>query len=235
VNPNVREAQQRFSRSASRERRIPPLGNVWTRIRHPRSHRTTSTPLVVEVATAQAQRVGSVYLFSICISENSQRTIVSRPRRTTTAQSSSGARANPRSQLPSTQEGSAQASSDIRNNDQGATASPLRHEATAQNDSAQSSEQARRLRHTQGHMNREGRVSIDSLLVYAERDTESVRAHGCWNIFWDWLCYKGEFLHIWSGRSQFICCISVLILLVSCLTMLYEWHALCYNVNPVVL
>jgi hypothetical protein len=49
------------------------------------------------------------------------------------------------------------------------------------------------------------------------------------------LCYKGEFLHIWSGCSQFIYCISVLILLVSRLTMLYEWHAPCYYVNPVLL
>jgi hypothetical protein len=174
VRPNVREAQQRSSRSASRERRIPPLGNVWTRIRHPRSHRTASIPPVVEVATAQAQR----------------RTIVSGPRRRTTAQSSSGAGANPRSQLPSTQEGSAQASSDIRNNEQGATASPLRHEATVRNELAKSSGQVRRPGHTQGHMVREDRVSADSLLVYTERDTESVRVHGCWNNFWNWLCYK---------------------------------------------
>jgi hypothetical protein len=135
--------------------------------------------------------------------------------------------ANPRLESPSTQEGSARASGDIRNNVRAATASPLRHEATAQNDSAQSSEQARRPGHTRGQMNREGRVSIDSLLVYAERDTESVRAHGCWNIFWNWLCYKGKFLHIWSGHSQIIHCISVLILLVSYLTVVYVWHAPC--------
>ncbi|KAG1854578.1 hypothetical protein F4604DRAFT_1906805, partial [Suillus subluteus] len=166
----VREAQQTSSRSASRERRVPPLGNIWTCVRHPQSHRATSTPHVVEVATAQAKT----------------RTVVSRSHRTTTAQSSSGAKANPHSQLASNQEGSAQASSDTKHNYQGATASPLCHEATTQNDSAQSSGQARR----PGHVDREDRVSVDSGIVYAERDTESVKAHGCWNIFWDWLCYK---------------------------------------------
>ncbi|KAG1805548.1 WD40-repeat-containing domain protein [Suillus subaureus] len=157
----VREAQQTSSRSPSMEPRIPPLGNVWTRIRHPRSHRAASTPHVVEVPSAQAKR----------------RTIVSRPRRTTTAQSSSGARQNPHSQSASTQEGSAQASSDIRHNYQGATAS------------AQSSRQAGRSRHTQAHIDREDRESVDSG-IYTERDIQSVKAHGCWNVFWDWLCYK---------------------------------------------
>jgi hypothetical protein len=171
---DVREPQQTSSGSASRKRHILPLGNVWTRIRHPQSHRAASTPRVVEVPTAQAKR----------------RTVVSGPRRTTTAQSSSSARANPHSQTASTQEGSARASSDIRHNYRTATASHLRYESTTRNDSAQSSRQAGRPGHGQGRIDIEDRESVDSGLVYTERDTESVKAHGCWNIFWNWLCYK---------------------------------------------
>lgn len=166
---DVREAQETSSRSASGERRIPALGNVWTRIRHPRSHRTTSTPRVVEVPTAQAKR----------------RTVVAPPRRAATAQSASTAKANLHSRSASTQEGSARASSDIRH-----SYPPLHHEATARNDSAQSSGQAGRPGPTQGHIDTEDRVSIGSGIVYTERDAESVKAHGCWNVFWNWLCYK---------------------------------------------
>lgn len=169
---DVREPQQTPSRSASREQRILPLGSVWTRIRHPQSRRAASTPRVVEVATAQAKR----------------RTFVSGPRRTTTAQSSSGAKAH--SQPAATQESSAQASSDVRHNYQAATTSHLRYEATARNDSAQSSRQASRPGYEQDRIDIEDRVSVDSGIVYTERDTESVKAHGCWNIFWNWLCYK---------------------------------------------
>ncbi|KAG2052704.1 YVTN repeat-like/Quino protein amine dehydrogenase [Suillus hirtellus] len=171
---NVGEAHQLSSRSASRERRIPPLGSVWTRIRHPQSHRATSTPHVVEVATAQAKR----------------RTIVSRPRKTTTTQSSSSAKANSRSQSASTAAGSARASGDVRHNYQATAASPLPREVTSQNESAQSSRQAGLPGHTQDHINRGDRESVDSGIIYTERDTESVEAHGCWNIFWNWLCYK---------------------------------------------
>lgn len=159
---HAREAQQASSRSASRERRVLPLDNIWKRIRHPQSHRTTSTPLV-EVPTAQARR----------------RTVISRPRRSTT-QSSSNTRANPRLQSASAQQGSGQVSGGIRDSHPGVTA------ATAGNESAQSSV---RLGHRQGHSNR-GDQESDSEIVYTELDIETVRPHGCWNIFWNWLCYK---------------------------------------------
>ncbi|KAG2110514.1 WD40-repeat-containing domain protein [Suillus discolor] len=179
-SPEARETQQMSLRSANRERRIPHLANIWTRIRHPSSHRVPSTDHVVGVPLAQAKR----------------RIVVSRPRQKATTQSSNSAGENPRSQSMSTEQGSAQASSDTRYNYKGATASHLRREATSQNDSAQSSRQAGRPGHTQGHNDVEDRESIGSGMVYTEHDTHSIKAHGCWNIFWDWLCYKGEFLHI---------------------------------------
>ncbi|KAJ8584087.1 hypothetical protein M405DRAFT_482058 [Rhizopogon salebrosus TDB-379] len=30
----------------------------------------------------------------------------------------------------------------------------------------------------------------ESEIIYTSQDTESVRAHGCWNVFWIWVCYK---------------------------------------------
>ncbi|KAG1739634.1 hypothetical protein EDD22DRAFT_329215 [Suillus occidentalis] len=152
---NVREPQQTSSRSVSQERHDSSLGSIWTRIRHPQFHRTASTPPVVEVAAAQAKR----------------RTIVSPPRQTTTAQPSSGAKANPNLQSASTQEGSTQASSDTRENYQAAAASRLPHEATARKDLAQSSRQAGRPGHEQHRIVIEDRESVGSGNVYAERDT----------------------------------------------------------------
>lgn len=164
---NARKAQQASSRSTSRE---GPLDNIWKRIRHPQSHRTTSTPLV-EVGTAQAKR----------------RTVISGPRRSATARSSSDARGSSHSRSASTQEGSAQAVGDTRHNCPGATTSRLRYETTAGSGSAQTSE---RPGYIENHINIEDRESVDSGIVYTERDIENVRPHGCWNIFWNWLCYK---------------------------------------------
>lgn len=190
IGPGPSTHQQASSRTTSRERRILPLSKIWKRIRQPRSPearstvreaqqtspRSASTPHVVDVPTAQAKR----------------RTIVSRSHRKMTAQSSSGARTNPHSQSASTQEGSVQASSDVRHHYQGATALPLplRHGAAARNDLAMSSGQAGRPGHTQGHIDRGDQGSVGSGIVYTDRDMESIEAHGCWNIFWNWLCYK---------------------------------------------
>ncbi|KAG1804091.1 hypothetical protein EV424DRAFT_1351421 [Suillus variegatus] len=102
------------------------------------------------------------------------------------------AKANPRSQSASTAAGSAQASGGVRHNYQATAASPLPREVTSQNESAQSSRQAGLPGHTQDRVDRGDRESVDSGIIYTERDTESVEAHGCWNIFWNWLCYKGR-------------------------------------------
>ncbi|KAG1820138.1 hypothetical protein EV424DRAFT_1402948 [Suillus variegatus] len=103
------------------------LANIWTRIRHPSSHRVASTERVVDVPLAQAKR-----------------DVVSRPLRTATAQSSSSTRENARSQTM----------------------------------------QAGRPEHTQGHIDVEERASIDQGWSMRSVITQSVKAHGCWNIFW---------------------------------------------------
>jgi|SRR6267154_1632172 len=164
--------------------------------------------------------------------DNSQRLVVSHPRNKAktqkdAAQSSSDAR--PNSQTPvasgsrqraSTQEALAQSSGDSRRNSRRPAAS---HSASARDGRVQpgSSSQVRRRRHAQG-LNDGEESDASSGIVYTTRDTESVRPHGCWNIFWDWLCYKSEFLAIRSQPVQFMHrmhhCHSLLILVVSCST-----------------
>ncbi|KAG2049783.1 WD40 repeat-like protein [Suillus hirtellus] len=163
--------------STGRDRRVSPLSKIWKQIRHPRSpeareaHQMSSRSANRERRIPQLANIWTrirhpsshrvASTVDVPTAQAKRRIVVSRPPRTATAQSSSSTRENARSQTMSTEQGS-----------------------------AQSSRQAGRPEHTQGHIDVEDRESIDSGMVYAERDTQSVKAHGCWNIFWNWLCYK---------------------------------------------
>ncbi|KAG1738669.1 WD40-repeat-containing domain protein [Suillus paluster] len=184
--PQSSAHQQAPPRSDSQTRRILPLSNIWKRIRHPRSHKARSTQQA-EVPTAQALR------------EFFQRTVVSPPRQKPSAQKNSGrssgdSRAKSHLHSASTGETSTQPSSETG---QRSAALPLRQIISVQEDPAESSSQARQRGHDQGPNDREDLESDDGI-VYRTRDTESVETHGCWNTFWKWFCYKGEFLNISS-------------------------------------
>lgn len=163
--------------STGRERRVSPLSKIWKQIHHPRSPEAREAHQMSSRSANRERRIPHLAniwtrvrhpsshrvasTVDVPLAQANRRIVVSRPPRTATAQSSSSTRENARSQTMSTEQGS-----------------------------AQSSRQAGRPEHTQDHIDVEDRASIDSGMVYAERDTQSVKAHGCWNIFWNWLCYK---------------------------------------------
>ncbi|KAG0703702.1 hypothetical protein DFH29DRAFT_433532 [Suillus ampliporus] len=144
--------------------------------------------------------------------ENSQRTVVSPPRQKTStqkdsSQSSSDARANSHPNSGSAGENSTQPSGETGKR---LGVSPLRQEESAQKDPAEANQTGQR--QDQGRNDEEVLESGDSGIVYMTRDTESVEAHGCWDTFWNWLCYKGKFLNISTQRIQLTHSISFLIL-----------------------
>ncbi|KIK48552.1 hypothetical protein CY34DRAFT_628868 [Suillus luteus UH-Slu-Lm8-n1] len=177
--------------TTGRERRILPIAKIWKGIRHPRSlkaksnvrepQQTSSRPVSRE---RRNPSLGSIW------------TRIRHPQFHRTASTPPVVEVAPAQakrfhlRVRRQQLSLLVVPSDMRHSYRAAAASGLPHEATARKDTAQSSRQAGRPGHEQRRVVIEDRESVGSGNVYAERDTESVRAHGCWNIFWNWLCYK---------------------------------------------